>query len=79
VDVAFEAFEADLKKGPLMASVHYTFEPTNPIPHLVIINGIKDGEVYYNDPAAKNGGGTITIDKFKKSWKKRYLEFRPTA
>lgn len=79
MDNAFEAFKKDLEEGPLMASVHYTFEPTNPIPHLVIINSIKDGFVFYNDPAAKSGGGSISIEKFKSSWKKRYIEFRPAV
>lgn len=79
LDVAFTKLEAVLKNGPVMASVHYTFEPTNPIPHLVVVNSVKDGEVYYNDPAEKSGNGHISIDKFKKAWKKRYIEIRPTA
>lgn len=79
MDVAFAAFSADLEKGPIMASVHYTFKPTNPIPHLVIINGIKNGLVYYNDPAADAGDGSITIAQFKSGWKKRYIEFYPVS
>jgi uncharacterized protein YvpB len=79
MDVAFQAFSDDLKKGPIMASVHYTFKASNPIPHLVIVNGIKNGLVYYNDPAATTGGGSITITQFKEGWKKRYIEFYTTA
>jgi predicted double-glycine peptidase len=75
MDVAFKAFSNDLDKGPIMASVHYTFKASNPIPHLVIINGIKNGLVYYNDPAAGGGGKSISIAQFKEGWKKRYIEF----
>lgn len=74
---AFAELEAELINGPVMASVHYTFEPTNPIPHLVVINGVKDGKVFYNDPAEVSGGGSLSIEKFQRAWKKRYIEIRP--
>ena len=76
---AFSALETALASGPVMASVHYTFEPTNPIPHLVVVNGVKDGLVYYNDPAEKKGGGSISIEKFQRAWKQRYIEIRPVS
>jgi len=76
---AFDALTTALDEGPVMASVHYTFEPTNPIPHLVVITGVKDGMVHYNDPAEKSGNGSITISKFQNSWKKRFIEIRPTS
>ncbi len=75
IDVAFSAFEKALARGPVMASVHYTFTPTNPIPHLVIVNGIKGDTLYYNDPAEPSGNGSIPVSQFKSSWKKRYIEF----
>ena len=77
---AFEKLKTVLDDGPVMASVHYTFEPTNPIPHLVVINSVSsDGNtVYYNDPAEKSGNNSISKDKFIKAWKKRYIEIRPT-
>lgn len=73
---AYKELLAGLEEGPVMASVHYTFQKTNPIPHLVIINGIEDGKVYYNDPAEKEGGGSISVAQFQSAWKKRYIEFR---
>ena len=79
MDVAFAALKKDLEDGPIMASVHYTFKPTNPIPHLIIINGIKNDQVYYNDPADTAGGGHISIEQFKSGWKKRYIEFYPVV
>jgi len=66
-----------LADGPVMASVHYTFEPTNPIPHLVVVNAIKDGMVYYNDPAESVGNGSLSIEQFKRGWKQRYIVIRP--
>lgn len=76
---AWEKLTTALKQGPVMASVHYTFDPQNPIPHLVVVTGVKDDTVYYNDPAETTGGGTISLAKFQKAWKKRYIEIRPTS
>lgn len=76
---AFAELEEVVKEGPVMVSVHYTFEPTNPIPHLVVINGVQDGKVFYNDPAESSGGNSLSIEKFKNAWKKRYISIRPTS
>lgn len=76
---ALSALSASLASGPIIASVHYKLDPLNPIPHLIVVNGIKNGTVYYNDPAAKGAQGTISTDGFMKAWKKRYITIRPTA
>ncbi len=76
---AFATLREVVAEGPVMASVHYTFEPTNPIPHLVVITHIADGYVYYNDPAEARGNGFIAVEKFKKAWKQRYIEIRPVV
>ncbi len=76
---AFERLKTVLKNGPVIASVHYTFDPQNPIPHLVVVNGIAGDRVYYNDPAEPSGGNHISKDKFIKAWKKRYIEIRPIS
>jgi predicted double-glycine peptidase len=76
---AFADLEDVVSEGPVMVSVHYTFQPTNPIPHLVVVTGIEDGLVYYNDPAEKAGGGSISIEQFQSAWKKRYIEIRPAS
>lgn len=75
---AFSTLTSVLKEGPVMASVHYTFDPKNPIPHLVVVNGVRDGKVFYNDPAEKTGGGSVSIAQFQSAWKKRYIEIRPS-
>ena len=74
---AFAALESEVADGPVMVSVHYMFEPTNPIPHLVVVNAVNDGLVYYNDPAEPSGNGAISISKFKSAWKKRYINIHP--
>jgi len=74
---AFDELKNVLKEGPVMVSVHYTFDPKNPIPHLVVVSGVDDGKVFYNDPAEKSGGGSISIAQFQSAWKKRYIEIHP--
>lgn len=77
MDAAFAELEKFLKNGPVIASVYYTFDPNSPIPHLVVINGVKDGSVYYNDPAGKAANEKISIDDFMRGWKKRFIVIRP--
>jgi ABC-type bacteriocin/lantibiotic exporter with double-glycine peptidase domain len=77
MDTAFSQLSTKVSAGPVIASVHYKFQPTNPIPHLVVISSIHNGLVYYNDPAALSGGTSISVSDFKKAWKKRYIVIRP--
>lgn len=74
---AFDEFKKQLKNGPVIASVHYKFDPKNPIPHLVVINSIEDNTISYNDPAAKGGDRKISTADFLKAWKKRFIVIRP--
>ena len=76
---AFSQLKDYVHDGPVIASVHYKFDPKSTIPHLVVINGIKDGIIYYNDPAAKTGEGKIPEADFIKSWKKRFIVVRPVT
>ena len=76
-DNAFEEFKRSLKDGPVIASVHYKFDPKSTIPHLVVINGIEGDIMYYNDPAAKEGEKEISTADFLKAWKKRFIVIRP--
>lgn len=73
---AIAQLESALEQGPVIASVYYTFDPQSPIPHLVVINGIEDDTVSYNDPAEPRGGGTISKEEFVRAWKKRFIEVR---
>ncbi len=78
-DAAYQSLDVAVAEGPVMVSVHYTFEPTNPIPHLAVITDVTDELVYYNDPAEVTGGGVISKEKFQSAWKKRYIAIRPTS
>jgi ABC-type bacteriocin/lantibiotic exporter with double-glycine peptidase domain len=66
-----------LKDGPVMASVHYKFDPKSTIPHLVVIDAVRGDVVYYNDPAANMGKKQISSVDFMKGWKKRLIVIRP--
>ena len=79
METAYTKLENSLRAGPVIVSIHYMFDPKSTIPHLAVINGINDGQVYYNDPATDVGGKSLSVDKFIKAWKKRYIEIRPTT
>lgn len=76
IDNAFVKFEKYLKQGPAIASVHYKLDPKNPIPHLIVVNGINNDMVYYNDPAGALAGEKISVQDFIKAWKKRFIVVR---
>ncbi len=76
-DSALAKLKEFLQEGPVIASVRYKFEPKNPIPHLVVINGIDGDTIYYNDPAAIMAGKTISVQDFMNAWKKRLIMIRP--
>lgn len=74
---ALEQLTGYLEDGPVIASVHYKFDPKSTIPHLVVIDGIDNDVIYYNDPAAKTGEKQISTSDFLKGWKKRFIVMRP--
>lgn len=76
-NAAFAQFKEFLKKGPVIASVRYKFDPQNPIPHLVVINGIDGDSIYYNDPAGTLPRQIISANDFIKAWKKRFIAAQP--
>lgn len=76
-DAAFIEFEKFLNEGPVIASVHYRFDPKSTIPHLAVINGVSGDTLYYNDPAGARGGESISVPEFKEAWKKRFIVIRP--
>jgi ABC-type bacteriocin/lantibiotic exporter with double-glycine peptidase domain len=77
-DDAFTQFKKSLKDGPVMASIHYKFDPRSSIPHLVVIDGIDDaGNIHYNDPALKSGDKQISTANFLKGWKRKFIVLRP--
>jgi ABC-type bacteriocin/lantibiotic exporter with double-glycine peptidase domain len=78
-EAAYVALSQHLKSGPVIASVHYKFDPKSTIPHLVVLDSIQGDQVYYNDPAAKAGDQSISKVAFLKAWKKKIIDIRPAA
>ncbi len=76
-EAAYAKLAQHLKSGPVIAAVHYKFDPKSTIPHLVVLNGIKGDLIYYNDPAAKAGNKSISKADFLKAWKKKIISIRP--
>jgi len=74
---AFTQFKKLLADGPIIVSVHYKFDPKSTIPHLVVIDGIDNDTVYYNDPSSNAGEKQISVANFQKSWKKRFIVIKP--
>ena len=74
---AFEKLRTYLDDGPVIASVHYKFDPDNVIPHLVVVTGFDGTDLYYNDPATDGGAKKISVGSFLKAWKKRLVVIRP--
>jgi hypothetical protein len=74
---ALVRFKALLANGPVILSVHYQFDPQSTIPHLIVVNGIRDGMVYYNDPATTKGTTQIPLADFLKGWKRKVIVIRP--
>ena len=76
---AFDAFKDSVMQAPTIVSVQYNFNRKSPISHLIVVNHIEDGIVYYNDPAQEQGGGTITQEGFLEAWNKRFIVLQPST
>lgn len=76
---AWNMLVSDLKKHPLVVSVHPKFDPQKNGGHLVAVTGLHNNEVLINDPDEVKGMGTkkLTKEEFLKSWKQRYIVVRP--
>lgn len=74
---ALSNFKTLLSGGPLILAVHNKFNPKSTVPHLVVIDGIKNNVVYYNDPAAKSGKKRISVSNLIRGWKKKMIVLRP--
>jgi predicted double-glycine peptidase len=74
---ALAEMRKSLSEGPVIASIHYKFQPKNKISHLIVVNGIDGDNLYYNDPASKEGGLSIPLKTFLAAWKNRFIVLRP--
>jgi ABC-type bacteriocin/lantibiotic exporter with double-glycine peptidase domain len=77
-EYAFEMLLHELKKGPVIASVHKNFNLENG-GHLVVVTGYENGTVYINEPAEediKKVPQQIPRDVFLRGWKRRIIVVR---
>lgn len=75
---AFTQLKTQLKEGPVIVSVYSGFDPKTRLPHLLVLEGIDNDTIYYNDPATKIAGQRkISSANFMKGWKKRFIVIRP--
>ncbi len=75
---AFTQLKKELKEGPVIVSVYSGFDPKTRLPHLLVLEGIDNDTIYYNDPANKNASQKkISSAAFVKGWKKRFIVIRP--
>ena len=76
---AFENVKKHLLKYPVLASIHHKFDKGNG-GHLIVLTGIDENNIYYNDPDATSEEavvGTVKIDTFINGWKKRIIVIYP--
>lgn len=76
---AFTKLKDELKGGPVVVSIYYKFDPKNALSHMIVIDGIDNDTVYYNNPSGTAGVNQISATKFLSAWKKRFIVFRPVA
>lgn len=75
-DAAFKKLEDFLEKYPVVASIYSGFNPETKNGHLIVLTGMDDNFVHYNDPDSEGReeiAGKILIDKFLAGWKKRVI------
>jgi ABC-type bacteriocin/lantibiotic exporter with double-glycine peptidase domain len=78
---AFEHAKGHLAHYPILASIHRQFDPHNG-GHLIVLTGIDDTYVYYNDPDVHEENkiaGAVSIETFLNGWKKRIIAIYPPA
>jgi len=79
---AFAGFKDALNIGPVVVSIHNKFDPKATLGHIVIVTGLDDNFVFYNDPASSSsvkGQKKIAVSGFLAGWKKRFITIRERA
>ena len=78
---AFQNAKQHLDQYPILVSIHRQFDKKNG-GHLIVVTGIDNRLVYYNDPDAKEENKIaceIEINAFLNGWKKRIIAFYPST
>jgi uncharacterized protein YvpB len=75
-DEAFSKFKNVLNDGPVIVSIHRNFDSKNSNGHIVVVTGLDNDFVYYNDPGKRDGKKKISLDNFKNGWKRSFIVVR---
>lgn len=79
LEVALEKLKAELKQGPVLASVFTNYESGHKEGHIVVLLSLTNDQAEVLDPAAKNHNDIhqfIPAAKFITGWKKRFIVVR---
>lgn len=79
-DGAWEALALELNQGPVLTSVFSGLEPSRRGGHLVVVTGLEEGLVHFNDPEQRDeqeGRRLLALVSFKRAFKRRYVMVRP--
>jgi hypothetical protein len=77
---AWTALAAELERGPVMASVFAGLDPDRGGGHVIVVTGIVDGLVAFNDPEElleREGRKLLALPRFLRGFKNRYIVVRP--
>jgi hypothetical protein len=72
----------ELAHGPVMVSVFSRLDPTRGGGHIVVVAGVENDLVAFNDPeelVEREGRRLIAVEKFLPAFKRRYIVIRPAA
>ena len=71
---------AELERGPVLASVYAGLDPSRGGGHIVVVTGVRDGLVLFNDPeemSAREGQRILSLGNFLRAFKLRFIVVRP--
>ncbi|HXK36184.1 MAG TPA: C39 family peptidase [Candidatus Paceibacterota bacterium] len=81
-DDAFAALCVQVERGPVLVSVHSGMDPNRGGGHIVVVTGIHDGIVFYNDPEQleqREGRMALAAALFTHAFKRRYIVIVPAG
>jgi hypothetical protein len=81
-DDAWQDLVSELERGPVMASVYAGLDATRGGGHIVVVTGVQDELVHFNDPeemSEREGLRILAADVFLRAFKQRYIVIRPAS
>jgi hypothetical protein len=81
-ELAWRNLAEELARGPVLASVYAGLDAARGGGHIVVVTGMQDGLVRFNDPeeiSAREGQRILALDIFLSAFKRRYIVIRPAS